>query len=650
MTQEPHREETQLPGEQHLVGAETLYTQEVTDLQTAIESGEDPTTRAEFLLYLIEGSVDPELSGDERKRALGSAVAKVYSQMSEPVREVFAKAAGMDLVPNDDEVTGGPLESNSSGQPKDDAGTATPGEPELTPLPTPEITADINGSKVRVIDPDEIVRVALRDGVALIYDKSNFGGVEGALPTIARLSTTVRPAEINNQSAIKLTSVVELSKPAPEFRNFEFIKRRFQELFPNQNSESQKDTDHDGLMIYRGVFGNSYIVKDSNGSVFHVLVGPNSEQIIITNNFHNNAAGNPDIREDVNPTPLSDIPAAEQLKSLGRVTAVVADLTTPLNKPREGQTWTPEEWDKWALEYRLNRKYTFDANSVTDIVAELDNAEARRFTGKESVSFNDIGGYDGVKRQLENAALMLSNPDIARKWGSKPPNGILLYGPPGTGKTMLAEAFAHEIGADFVQAGSTEIYDMWMGNSGKNLIAIFDKARAAEGRVVLFFDEIESFISKSTYDDTRNDIAGIFKTEMTKLAVSNPNIIVVAATNDLDRLDPSIVRPGRFDKKIEVPLPNDKDRTDIIAVLIAKSDKAAGGFRIFAEGIVPVELVNVSDGFSGADIVEVLNRLKVEGAIREANHEPVTPISQQEILEEMGIYREEKESQRRLDD
>lgn len=641
--EEPRMERPKPDGEERLVETETPYAEEVASLQDAIESGQDPTANAKFLLYLIEGSVDPGLSGDERKRALGSAVAKVYPQMSELAREVFAKTAGMDLVPNDDKVTDGSSESPESDDPvqsEDDAGTVTPNRPELTPPPIPEITADINGSKIRVIDPDEILRLAQRDGKVEIYNKSDFK--TKADDSIERVTAAARVNAKDN--TIILGTNIELN-PTISW-NMDSIKARFKHHFPRQDeSEYLK---RDGLLITPTKFNNSYIVKDENGAVFEVLIYANDKKVKLMVYNYNMSTD----KETKVPTPtLDQVDALEQLKSLGRVTALVADLCATL------RTGWPDETDeaaidtkrRYVLEHQLRREYVFKANSIEHLAAALDDTEAERSTGKEGISFKDIGGYDGVKRQLENAALMLSNPDIARRWDSKPPNGILLYGPPGTGKTMLAEAFAHETGANFVLAGSTEIYDMWIGNSGKNLVAIFDKARATKGRVVLFFDEIESFISKSTYDDTRNDIAGIFKTEMTKLAVSNPNIIVVAATNDLDRLDPSIVRPGRFDKKIEVPLPNDKDRTDIITVLIAKSHKAAGGFRIFAEGIVPVELVNVSDGFSGADIVEVLNRLKVERAIREANHEPVTPISQQEILEEMGRYREEKEDQRPLD-
>ncbi|MEK7095959.1 MAG: ATP-binding protein [Patescibacteria group bacterium] len=647
---EPHIENTRPEGEQHSVEAEAPFAEEVASLQAAVESGQDPIVRAKFLLHLIEASLDPGLSEDDKKKALQSAAVKVYDQMSEPAREVFADVTAGKLAIGDTGAIIKPSESSDSDPPEttteevdppeSDDSEPTPKDPEITSPPIIEVTATANGSEIRIIDPDEILGLARRDGKVEIYNKSDFK--TDADKSIERINTRAWAAAEGN--IISLCSTIELN-PAGNW-NFEALKSRFKNYFPRW--DESKYLKRDGLLITPTKFNNNYIAKDENGAVFGVLVYTEDETPRILVRNYNMSTD----KETGVPTPtLDQVDASEQLKSLGRVTALVADLCATLGTGRQGDDdeATINSKKKHVLNHRLQREYIFAAHNIEHLAAALDNAETGGATGKKDVSFEDIGGYDEVKKKLENTALMFSRPGVARKWDSKPPNGILLYGPPGTGKTTLAEAFANEIGADFVQAGSAEIYEKWVGSSGKNLMAIFDEARTAKGRVVLFFDEIESFVNKSKYDDTRNDIAGVFKTEMTKLAVNNPNVIVVAATNDLDKLDPGMIRPGRFDRRIDVPLPNDRDRVDIIALLIEKSFKASGGFRIFAEDIVPADLANVTDGLSGADIAEVFNRLKAERTIRDINNEPVTPISQQELFEGVDRYREEKESQRRLD-
>jgi len=184
------------------------------------------------------------------------------------------------------------------------------------------------------------------------------------------------------------------------------------------------------------------------------------------------------------------------------------------------------------------------------------------------VKWKDIGGLEKVKKELKEVIeLPLKNPEKFEKFGIRPIKGVLLYGPPGTGKTLLAKAAANESDANFISVKGPELLSKWVGESEKAIREIFRKARMTAPCIV-FFDEIDS-IAKSrgaTFgDDVTEKVLNQLLTELDGMEELN-DVIFIAATNRKDLLDPALLRPGRIDREIEVPLPDEKARLEILKI------------------------------------------------------------------------------------
>jgi SpoVK/Ycf46/Vps4 family AAA+-type ATPase len=262
-------------------------------------------------------------------------------------------------------------------------------------------------------------------------------------------------------------------------------------------------------------------------------------------------------------------------------------------------------------------------------------------------SLDDIGGLDHIKQEIKDIALSFKHPEILEKWGAEKPKGMLFYGETGTGKTMLAHALAHETGSTFWVVDSAKLYDMWMGLASKNMKKIFDTIENYEGRLVVFFDEIDSLVGKIDAPgqggaaSERNQAAGIFKTELNKLGSKNPNILIVAATNHLDEIDPALIRSGRFNKKIYVPMPDDDSRGQIASTIIADSIQSSEwGTALFQDNVNVLEIAQATEGMNGADIAEIFGRLALQKALHEARSGKVESISQQDILKTIEGFRQ----------
>ena len=233
------------------------------------------------------------------------------------------------------------------------------------------------------------------------------------------------------------------------------------------------------------------------------------------------------------------------------------------------------------------------------------------FVEVPNVTWEDIGGLDEVKKQLiEAVEWPLKYPNLFRHMKANPPKGILLYGPPGTGKTLLAKAVAHESEANFISVKGPEFLSKWVGESEKAVRETFRKARQAAPCIV-FFDEIDSItpIRGGDFGDshvTERVISQIL-TELDGLEELK-GVTVIAASNRPDIIDPALLRPGRFDQLIYIPLPDLETRKKIFEVHLRGKPLA---------GNVDIEkLAEETDGYSGADIAAVCNEA-VMAAIRE---------------------------------
>jgi len=229
-----------------------------------------------------------------------------------------------------------------------------------------------------------------------------------------------------------------------------------------------------------------------------------------------------------------------------------------------------------------------------------------------SVHWKEVGGLEEIKNELiQSVEWPLKKPEVFKRMGIKPPRGILLYGPPGCGKTLLARAVATESEANFISVKGPEIFSKWVGESEKAIREIFRKARTA-APAIIFFDELDSIIPRrgAGYSDSgaSERVISQLLTEMDGIEALQ-NVVVIGATNRPDILDPAVMRPGRFDRLIDVPAPDSKALMQI--------------FKIHAHDMplsADVDLQEVAvkaKGYSGAD-VEALCREAAMNALRES--------------------------------
>jgi transitional endoplasmic reticulum ATPase len=225
------------------------------------------------------------------------------------------------------------------------------------------------------------------------------------------------------------------------------------------------------------------------------------------------------------------------------------------------------------------------------------------------VSWDDVGGLEDVKSNLKEAVEWpLTNPESFKKVGIKPPKGLLLYGPPGCGKTMIAKAVANEAGINFISIKGPEIFSKWVGESEKMVRKIFRRAKQVAPSII-FIDEIDSVAPKrgtQTGAHVTEQVVSQMLTEMSGLE-DLTGVVVMAATNRPDMIDPALLRPGRFDKLIYVSAPDEKARLKIFQVHTKNMP---------LKNVDLKSLADKTEGYSGAD-VEAICREAAMFALRE---------------------------------
>lgn len=254
------------------------------------------------------------------------------------------------------------------------------------------------------------------------------------------------------------------------------------------------------------------------------------------------------------------------------------------------------------------------------------------------VDWGDLGGLEAVRAELQNWIIEpLRNPGVFQHLSLQPPKGVLLIGPPGTGKTTLARILARRSEAIFLVLAPPDVFSMWYGESARRIAEVFAEARmeAARGRpVLLFIDEIDGFCPRreGAHEETRRAFAQLC-TEMDGLAPLS-GVIVLGATNRPQDLDPALLRPGRFDRKIVIPLPDRKARVEIFRVHLRR--------RPLDPAISLEELAAKTRGFSGAEIAAVCARAAYRALEAFAASQGI-PISElrPEVYQNLRIRRED---------
>merc|ERR1712087_613840 len=267
------------------------------------------------------------------------------------------------------------------------------------------------------------------------------------------------------------------------------------------------------------------------------------------------------------------------------------------------------------------------------------NPSALRETVVEvpNVTWEDIGGLESVKRELQEVVQYPVNfPEKFEKFGMSPSKGVLFYGPPGCGKTLMAKAVANECQANFISVKGPELLTMWFGESEANVRDVFEKARQA-APCVLFFDELDSIAqqrggSSGDGGGAADRVMNQLLTEMDGVGAKK-NVFIIGATNRPDIIDTALMRPGRLDQLIYIPMPDYESRLSILRATLRKSP--------VSKEVDLSYLASQTDKFAGADLTEIC-QTACKIAIRE---EIERDIERQRMQEEAGDDMEEDDDE-----
>jgi len=256
-----------------------------------------------------------------------------------------------------------------------------------------------------------------------------------------------------------------------------------------------------------------------------------------------------------------------------------------------------------------------NALSIVKLIGNIYDSRVRVMELEEfpEISYADIGGLeDAIKEVREAVEYPLTKPEIFRRIGVEPPKGILLHGSPGTGKTLIAKAVAHEAKATFIRMSGSELVHKFIGEGAGLVRELFMLARERAPAIV-FIDEIDAVGSTRTNDGTSGS-AEVQRTMMQLLAEmdgfdNRGDVRIMAATNRVDMLDPALLRPGRFDRIIEIPLPDTRGRFEILKI-------HSGKMQII--GVDLNEITGMTENATGAELQAVCREAGMMAVRREA--------------------------------
>jgi proteasome regulatory subunit len=246
---------------------------------------------------------------------------------------------------------------------------------------------------------------------------------------------------------------------------------------------------------------------------------------------------------------------------------------------------------------RVSINAAFAIISIISRAADV-RAQMMELIDSPGIDYDMIGGLDEVlKEVIESVELPLTEPELFENLGIEPPSGVLMYGSPGTGKTLIAKAVASRAHATFIRMSGSDLVQKFIGEGARLVKDVFQLARE-KAPSILFIDEIDAVGGMRTHDGTTGS-AEVNRTMLQLLAEmdgfdSSGNVKIIAATNRIDLLDPALLRPGRFDRIIEIPIPDEKAREEILKIHTRKMN--------LEKDLDLAKIANITDGLSGADL------------------------------------------------
>lgn len=513
------------------------------------------------------------------------------------------------------------------------------------------VRTSIDGSTAEIHTPERIIEEAQKNGI-IVYDRADFG------TPIERAQLALRPIRTEaDELAVGFAADIQLDRSRGDTASLETQLKK--KMIPPQTSRLRSD-----VVIGKTTFDNAFAVEDAHFGTRAIAVISNG-RVVIQNDATFTSA-NPDVEDklEIRAPVVGTVSEEDYLKGMARIMMFTLDRIKKSNEmslnPRglnrtyrigeyvepNGSSPVPQGLGRTAQrgvatppqQPRLPEKSHSEPSVEEEFGIDIVPGE---------VTLDDIGGLPLVKEKLREIAVSFSNPDIMKKWGAARPQGLLLYGEPGTGKTMLVEALAHEIGAEVWAIQGSDIYDKWLGESERKIKKLFERARELEKPTIILFDEFDSMIGVSENPgaggagQARNAVAGVFKQEMNTLAAENPNVLVVATTNHPDRIDQALIRSGRFDYKVYVPMPDDEARAEIVSGIVTRAimDNSHEDFAPYGDDIDVSQVVRETDGMSGADISEIFRRLTLEKAMQEARTGSAQSIVQEDIIRTIRVFK-----------